>query len=49
MIQLLHTHTTFKIPTIRQEWLLIEQGDYAFSLDLEYAYLHIPIVKYHHL
>ena len=26
----------------------IQQGDYAFSIDLQDAYLHVPIVKHHH-
>ena len=34
--------------TIRQVWQLIQQGNYAFSMDHKYAYLHIPIVKYYH-
>ena len=38
----------FKMPTIRHVWQLIQHGDYAFSIDLQDAYLHIPIVKYHH-
>ena len=29
-------------------WQLIQPGDYAFSIDLKNAYLHIPIVKHHH-
>ena len=29
-------------------WQLIQCGDYAFSIDLQDAYLHIPIVKHHH-
>ena len=32
---------TFKMPTIRQVWQLIQQGDYALSTDLKDAYLHI--------
>ena len=27
---------------------LIQHGDYAFSIDLQDAYLHVPIVKHHH-
>ena len=26
---------------------LIQQGDFAFSIDLQDAYLHVPIVKHH--
>ena len=37
-----------KMPTIRQVWLLIKQGDFAFSVDLNDAYLYILIVKHHH-
>ena len=37
----------FKMPTIRHVWQLIQHGDYAFSIDLQDAYLHIPIVKHH--
>ena len=39
---------TFKIPTVRKVGQLIQQGDFAFSIDLKDAYLHIPIVKHHH-
>ena len=39
---------SFKMPTLKTVWQLIQQGDYAFSIDLqEYAYLHVPIVKHH--
>ena len=38
---------TFKIPTIRQVWQLIQLGDYVFSIDLKDVYLHIPIVENH--
>ena len=36
---------SFKMPTIRQ---LLQHGDYAFSIDLQDAHLHISIVKHHH-
>ena len=36
------------MPTIRHVWQLIQHDDFAFSIDLHNAYLHIPIVKYHH-
>ena len=39
---------SFKMPTIRHVWQLIQRGDNAFSIDLQDAYLHIPIVKHHH-
>ena len=39
---------SFKMPTIRHVQQLIQQGDYAFSINLQDAYLHIPIVKHHH-
>ena len=39
---------TFKMPTIKQVWLLVQPGDYAFSSDLKDVYLHFPIVKHHH-
>ena len=38
---------SFKMPTIRHVWQLIQDDDYAFSIDLQDAYLHIPIVKHH--
>ena len=38
---------TFKMPTIRQVWLLVQPDDYAFSIDLKDAYLHVPNVKHH--
>ena len=34
------------MPTLRQVSQLIQCGDYAFSIDLQDAYLHIPIVKH---
>ena len=40
---------SFKMPTIKHVWQLIQHGDYAFPIDLQDAYLHIPIVKHHHL
>ena len=39
---------SFKMPTIRHVWQLFQHDDYAFSIDLQDAYLHIPIVKHHH-
>ena len=39
---------SFKMPTLKHVWQLIQHGDYAFSIDLQDAYLHIPIVKHHH-
>ena len=39
---------TFKMPTIRHVWQLIQCGDNAFTIDLQDAYLPIPIVKHHH-
>ena len=39
---------SFTMPTIRHVQNLIQCGDYAFSIDLQDAYLHIPIVKHHH-
>ena len=38
---------TFKMPSIRQGQHLIQEGDYASSIDLKDVYLHISIVKYH--
>ena len=39
---------SYKMPTIRHVWQFIQHGDYTFSIDLQDAYLHIPIVKHHH-
>ena len=39
---------SFKMSTLKHVWQLIQDGDYAFSIDLQDAYLHIPIVKHHH-
>ena len=39
---------SFKMPTLKTVRQLIQQGDYAFSIDLQDAYLHVPIVKHHH-
>ena len=38
---------SFEMPTIRHVWQLIQHGDYAFTIYLQDAYLHIPIVKHH--
>ena len=38
---------SFKMPTIRHVQQLIQHGDYAFSIDLQDAYLHIAIAKHH--
>ena len=38
---------SFKMPTLKNVWQLIQQGDFAFSIDLRDAYLHVPIVKHH--
>ena len=35
---------SFKVPTMRHVWQLIQHVDYAFSIDLQDAYLHIPFV-----
>ena len=37
------------MPTIRHVQQLIQHGDYAFFIDLQDDYLHIPIVKHHHI
>ena len=39
---------SFKMPTVSHVQQLIQHGEYAFSIDLQDAYLHIPIVKHHH-
>ena len=39
---------TFKMPTIKQVWQFIQQGNYTSSMDLKVSYLDIPIVKHHH-
>ena len=39
---------SFNMPTIRHVWQLIQHSDYAFSIDLQHAYLHIPFAKHHH-
>ena len=38
---------SFKMPTLKNVWQLIQQGVYAFSIDLQDAYLHVPIVKHY--
>ena len=38
---------SFKIPTLKHVWQLIQCSDYAFSIDLQDVYLYIPIVKHH--
>ena len=35
------------MPTIRHVWQLIQHCNYVLSIDLQDAYLHIPIVKHH--
>ena len=39
---------TFKMPTLKNIWQLIQQGDFAFSIHLHDAYLHDSIVKHRH-
>ena len=39
---------SFKMPTLKTIRQLIQHGDFAFSIDLQDAYLHIPIVKHYH-
>ena len=39
---------SFKMPTLKHVWQLIQHGDYAFSIDLQDAYLHVSIFKHHH-
>ena len=39
---------SFKMPTLKHVWQLLQLVDYAFSIDLQDAYLNIPIVKHHH-
>ena len=39
---------SFKMPTLRHVWQLIQHCDYVLSIDLQDAYLHISIVKHHH-
>ena len=36
---------SFKMPTIRHVLQLIQHGDYAFSIDLQDAYLHILLLS----
>ena len=38
---------SFKMPTLKHVQQLIQHGDYAFSIDLQDAYLHVPMVKHH--
>ena len=39
--------SSFKMPTPKQVQQLIQHGDYVFSIDIQDAYLHVPIVKHH--
>ena len=39
---------SFKMPTLKNVQQLIQQGDVAFSIDLQDGYLHVPFVKHHH-
>ena len=36
------------MPAIWQVWQLAQHGDYAFSIELQDAYLHIPNIKHYH-
>ena len=36
------------MPTLRHVWQCIQYGDYSLFIDLQDAYLHIPIVKHYH-
>ena len=38
---------SFKMPTLKNIQQLIQHGDFAFSIDLQDAYLHVAIVKHH--
>ena len=38
---------SFKMPTLKHVQQLLQHGDYAFSIDLHNACLHVPIVKHH--
>ena len=38
---------TSNLTAIKQVWKLIQQDDYAFSVDLRDAYIDIPIFKHH--
>ena len=38
---------SFKMPTIGNVWPSIQHGDYAFCIDLQNAFLHIPIVRHY--
>ena len=42
------TYLLLKMPTLKPVQQLIQHGDYAFSIDLQDAYLYVPIVKHHH-
>ena len=42
------TYILFKMPTIRQIWQHIQQGNYVFCFGLKNVYLHLPVVKNHH-
>ena len=33
---------------MRHVWQIIQCGNFAFSIDLQDAYLHIPVIKHHH-
>ena len=39
---------SFKMCTIRHVLQVIQLGNYAFSIDLQDAFPHIPIAKHHH-
>ena len=36
---------SFKMPTLKTVWQLIQQGDYAFSIDLQDAYYMFPLLS----
>ena len=38
---------SFKMPSLKNIWQLIQQGDFSFSIVLQDAYLYVPIVKHH--
>ena len=38
---------SYKMFAIRYVWQLIQHDNYAFSIDLQDAYIHFPIVKHH--
>ena len=47
-LMIISIYLLLRWPTIRFVWQLIHCGDHAFSIDIQDAYLLIPVIKHYH-